>query len=49
MRRVLLLFVSACGLFPDVGPLTTVSDASTLRTLMRNIAKIQGVYDVERV
>jgi guanosine-3',5'-bis(diphosphate) 3'-pyrophosphohydrolase len=27
----------------------TVSDASTLRTLMRNIAKIQGVYDVERV
>jgi GTP pyrophosphokinase len=27
----------------------TVSDAGTLRTLMRNIAKIQGVYDVERV
>ena len=27
----------------------TVGDASTLRTLMRNIAKIQGVYDVERV
>jgi GTP pyrophosphokinase len=27
----------------------TVSDASTLKTLMRNIAKIQGVYDVERV
>ena len=26
-----------------------VRDASTLRTLMRNIAKIQGVYDVERV
>jgi (p)ppGpp synthase/HD superfamily hydrolase len=27
----------------------TVGDASTLRTLMRNIAKISGVYDVERV
>jgi guanosine-3',5'-bis(diphosphate) 3'-pyrophosphohydrolase len=27
----------------------TVKDAGTLRTLMRNIAKIQGVYDVERV
>ena len=27
----------------------TVSDASTLRVLMRNFAKIQGVYDVERV
>jgi guanosine-3',5'-bis(diphosphate) 3'-pyrophosphohydrolase len=27
----------------------TVGDASTLRTLMRNIAKINGVYDVERV
>ena len=27
----------------------TVGDASTLRTLMRNIAKIAGVYDVERV
>ena len=27
----------------------TVGDAGTLRTLMRNIAKIQGVYDVERV
>jgi GTP pyrophosphokinase len=27
----------------------TVGDASTLRLLMRNIAKISGVYDVERV
>ncbi len=27
----------------------TVSDAGALRALMRNIAKIQGVYDVERV
>jgi GTP diphosphokinase / guanosine-3',5'-bis(diphosphate) 3'-diphosphatase len=27
----------------------TVKDAGTLRTLMRNIAKINGVYDVERV
>jgi guanosine-3',5'-bis(diphosphate) 3'-pyrophosphohydrolase len=27
----------------------TVGDASTLKTLMRNIARIQGVYDVERV
>jgi hypothetical protein len=27
----------------------TVGDAATLRLLMRNIAKIQGVYDVERV
>jgi GTP pyrophosphokinase len=27
----------------------TVSDANKLRMLMRNIAKIQGVYDVERV
>jgi hypothetical protein len=26
-----------------------VRDAGTLRTLMRNIAKINGVYDVERV
>ncbi len=27
----------------------TVSDANALRVLMRNIAKIQGVYDVERI
>lgn len=27
----------------------TVVDASQLKALMRNIAKIQGVYDVERV
>ncbi len=27
----------------------TVGDASQLKTLMRNISKIQGVYDVERV
>jgi guanosine-3',5'-bis(diphosphate) 3'-pyrophosphohydrolase len=27
----------------------TVADASQLKALMRNIAKIQGVYDVERV
>ena len=27
----------------------SVGDASTLRTLMRNISKIQGVYEVERV
>ena len=27
----------------------SVHDAATLRAVMRNIAKIQGVYDVERV